>query len=155
MGEFIKTKTRTYEVGGRNGYYAVDEYKGDSMTQCIISGVTKKVAQRVANSCAGAVHNYKRDNSKCSEPGSGFMAQVDASAVDWDQWICNEVALASFEVIHNNKAAHVHLMLRSDKSGQFKVVVRIADSRGLSEKNGGTIYMNTRGFDRDEMEVVA
>ena len=143
---FIQTETRTYRVQGRNGYYAVDEYKGDSMPQCIISGVTNKVAQRVANACAGAVHNHKRDMSRTTYPGDAVVLTADTDALEWDTLYAGEATAAVIKVKRGDKYAFVDVSLACRKPGQFKVIVNLHDAKDDNRKAAGTLYLNTRGI---------
>lgn len=60
---------RTFQVQGRNGYFAVDEYHGTSCIRTVVAGITKKQAQLIAGACIDAYERGFTDGMYYAQEG--------------------------------------------------------------------------------------
>ena len=71
---------RLYLVGARNGYYAVDEYRGVHCTRTIASGLRKRQAEEMVGAINSAVYQFMSDNRLTDEGYGTFIRKTRGAA---------------------------------------------------------------------------
>lgn len=79
-----KFELRKYVVAARNGYYAVDEYRGNSNTRTIASGLKKKQAEEMLSAINGAIYQFMSDNKLTDEGYGAAMAGTKKNVMKRD-----------------------------------------------------------------------
>lgn len=84
--------TVRFEVGARNGYHAVDEYRGEICARTVIAGVSRKIAEHVASEMNYAYKLGRKD-----------LATVVEITVDAN-WEVDDLTQALQDIVEKEKS---------------------------------------------------